>query len=908
MLLSGASALALCSVVTSAALADDSNIETVVVTGVRGSLRDSLAAKKISPLVTDNISTKDIGQLPDVTIAEELNRLPGVNTTRDRGNASQAAVRGLGPRLVFGLVNGREVASSEPSQDVRWEVYPSEVLSGAQVYKSQSPELIPGGIAATIDIRTISPLDYDGPSINMRVGPTYNDEGADLPHYDPWGMRASGAYITHVTSNLAIALAASYQKEKNGFPDFRTFGWNTPDNSGASTSNPSGATGDLNSDGVPDNTNWGLVTEVKEVQQDRQALSGAVGWQPMSNLQVKADMLYSAYTIHENQFQTWYANNLGNWNNSRHDVYNCSTCSYTIEDDSVVSENLQNIQQNGPDFFFQGPDYQSEIARYNERHTLLVGGLNLNWTSGDWNAKLDLSHSEAWRNNRWSAIYLDTQWATGIAYNLTPGQAPSAHLYGPDPANPAIQSVGGLSHDIFNDPGGRNGEVDPEHSTDHLSAAALDVTRAFAGSFLTAIDFGGRISERAKGHRQWQYFPSPVSAMSLANAGLEEFTVNAFNAPANVWGDWDKLFPMIYGPNASAIPAGSELPLSHTNVTENTDEGYVKADFAGNFGGAPYTGSLGARIAAVDTESVGFQCLGGSGNYCFGGVIAPVDLKNHYTDVLPDLNMVLHLSDETQLHFGAGIAISRPPLDALTTGFFLTASAPFTGGGGNPLLKPYKADQVDLSYEWYFHDESMFAVAPYFKHLETYITALSSTEIINGNNYLITTQGNGKGGDVEGVELTLQTRFYFLPGFWSDFGTYMNYAYANSDIKEVVPSTVGFGETPYSMVGLTKHTAEMDLFYDRGGFEARVAYKYHSPNTVAPTWVGTTLKKDDAEGILDASLSYQWNDNIGLRFQARNLTNQVNRYTSDNNPVNLSNDGGYQVYGRSYLFDISYKN
>ena len=121
-LLCGASALVLCS--ATAALAEDPQIETIVVTGVRGSMKDSLQEKRASPLVTDNVSTKDIGQLPDVTIAEELNRLPGVDTTRDRGNASQAAVRGLGPRLVFGLVNGREVASSEPSQDVRWEVYP----------------------------------------------------------------------------------------------------------------------------------------------------------------------------------------------------------------------------------------------------------------------------------------------------------------------------------------------------------------------------------------------------------------------------------------------------------------------------------------------------------------------------------------------------------------------------------------------------------------------------------------------------------------------------------------------------------------------------------------------------------------------------------------------------------------
>ena len=121
-------------------------------------------------MIGDNITTAEIGQLPDVTIAEELNRLPGVNTARDRGNASQASVRGLGPRFVLGLVNGREVASSEPSQDLRWEIYPSEVLGGAVVNKIQDAALIPGGIAATIDIQTVSPLDHKGPNFSFRAG------------------------------------------------------------------------------------------------------------------------------------------------------------------------------------------------------------------------------------------------------------------------------------------------------------------------------------------------------------------------------------------------------------------------------------------------------------------------------------------------------------------------------------------------------------------------------------------------------------------------------------------------------------------------------------------------------------------------------------------------------------------
>jgi TonB-dependent receptor len=291
-----------------------------------------------------------------------------------------------------------------------------------------------------------------------------------------------------------------------------------------------------------------------------------------------------------------------------------------------------------------------------------------------------------------------------------------------------------------------------------------------------------------------------------------------------------------------------------------------------------------------------------------------VDLKNSYTDALPDLNAVVHLDDDQQVHFGAGIAVSRPPLDALAAGFSLpttgcVANVPCSGaGGGNPLLKPYKANQIDLSYEDYFHDESLFSVAVYYKHLLTYITQSSTVETINGQPYIVSDQGNGKGGDVEGVELTFQTRFYFLPGFFQDFGVYSNYAYAMSNIHEVTPAPAVFGQQPFSMVGLTKHTAEFDLFYNKDAFEARVAFKYHSPTTVAPTWVGTTLKTLDAESTLDASVSYQFDDNIGVRLQGRNLTNDPARYSSDNNRGDLSNDGGYQVFGRSYLLEVSYKN
>ncbi len=871
--------------------ASTSGLEEIVVTAVRQALRDSVILKKNTDLVSDNISTAEIGQLPDVTIAEELNRLPGVNTTRDRGNASQAAVRGLGPRLVLGLVNGREVASSEPSQDLRWEIYPSEILSGAQVYKTQDATLVPGGIAATIDIRTMAPLDYHGPTLTLRAGPTYNQIGKSLPHYDPLGYRGSAGFVDHISDNFAVSLAASVQKEKNGFPDFRSWGWNTPDNSGASPSNPAGHTGDLNGDGVTDNTTWGLNTEVKEITQDRGAVAGAVEWRS-GDTTIKADALWSQYEIKENQFQAWFGNNItGNWTDPGsgpcgYDCahYNANGSTYVILNGTVVAANMINAF----------PNYQSEIARYKERHTLAVTGLNAAWKTDTWDNSVDLSYSEAWRKNRWEAIYLDTVYAPTLVFDIRTGPAPYAATPGFNPADPAIQSVS-PNRNGFND--------GPEETKDRLTALAADFSRSLEGGVIDAFKFGGRLSVREKTHSRSQFnlcagtgstCPG-TQTISLAGAGLESFTVPGFTAPPMVYGNFDALKAMIY-PDDS-VPSWADQPGQRFDVQENTFEVYAKLDFKGSLAGKSLTGGFGVRVAEMNTTSSGFVTTDGGATY------TPASVANTYTDYLPSLNMVLHLSDQQLLRFGAGVAIARPPLDALVTGFSISATgSPRTGGGGNPLLLPYRADQVDLSYEWYFHDESLMALAAYYKHMENMIGASQSTQMIGGQTAIITSENNTKGGDLHGLEFTFQTRFYFLPGILKDFGVYANYAYVDSNIHEVAPAS-----NPYPMVGLAKGTSELDLSYSKGGFESRLAWKHHTDFTVAPTWVGTTLKNLAAESILDISFSYDWAQRYSVRLQGHNMTNERGLFTTDNNPQNLANDSGYDVFGRSYLADFAVK-
>jgi len=909
-LLCGTSALAICAVSVQAWAQE---VETVTVTGIRASLRDSLIMKQNSDLISENISTKDIGQLPDVTIAEELNRLPGVNTQRDRGNASQASIRGLGPRFVFGLVNGREIASSEPTQDVRWEIFPSEILGGVQVLKTQDASVIPGGIAATIDIKTTDPLNYEGPSIQLRGGPTYNDEADQLPHYDGVGYRASAAYIGHLSDNFAIAVAASVQREKNGFPDMTSWGENqfgspeggAPGNlnctptatcqTAAANTNPSLATQ------TP--TPWGGQTEIKELTQDRYGLAGAATWRINPHLTVKADALWSNYQINEHQIQQWYnaGGTWGNWQGSNYNLYHDTNSSFVLDNQNHVVKATLSDTSFGPGEGYLEVD--NMLAKYGERHTVTAYGLNFDWASGDWDAKADISHSEAWRNNRWLAFGTVGGFAQTSTFDYRSSVVPAVTTPGFDPAN--VNSQFAVT--------GRQQDVGPEYSRDHINAATLDVTRTISGSFFTSFDFGARFSDRQKSHHNYDYIVPQVSgSVALPAADLQSFRLKDFVTPNLLWGNFDKLMPMVFGSVANTLPgapgliatsgtsATSAIPFDNTpnrwQVKETTDEGYLKAVFGDNMGNIPMTGSVGVRVDDVTTVSTGFQTTNG------GASFSPITINHHYVSVLPSLNMNFHIADDQLVRFAAAMATSRPPLDALRTGYSLNPLAIPTpnGSGGNPTLKPFMSNQVDMDYEWYFHDESLFSVAVYYKHIGTFIGIASSQQVINGITYTMSSPANGKGGNVEGVELTFQSRLYFMPSFLSDFGVYANYSLADSDIKEFSPQY-----NPYPMGGLTKNSGEFDVFYNRDGFETRAAFKYHSKFTEIPGWNAGQLFELEPERTLDVSASYQWNDHIGLRFQVGNVTNEASRASSDNDRNDLAR---YDVFGRRYLFDISYRN
>jgi TonB-dependent receptor len=854
-------------------------VKEVVITGIRASLRDALAQKRASDEIVETISSKDIGVLPDVTIAEELDRLPGINTTTDRGNASQAAVRGGGPRLVLGLVDGREVASSEPDRNVRWEIFPSEAVGSVTVYKTQSADLIAGGVAATIDIGQIRPLDYHGPEFTVRAGPVYYD-GVKLPNYDPLGYRGGVEIVHKFSDELGIAFGASYQNQKNGYDSFQGWGYNTPYGGNPPILN-----------GVPTSTPYGAQTEVDELTETRFGATTALQWKPSAEFQVNLDVLYSDVKIDEHQYQTWYGDNgkLGDWGGNNSYSYDPYYGAPFTEVNNVVTSAT-----------IPYSSITNTIAHYTENKNLLATGLNAAWRSGDWKIKGDLSYSDAQRDNDWRAIFTETYPAT-TTFNTGAGVTPtvSTSSNGADPSYQPLQSY-------------RPAESQPERLRDELAAARLDATWDLHGDFFTHLDFGVRASERTKGHDEETFYEEALPGQfTLPSNLLSNYTVSGFSVPPVLVGNFNQLSQIAYGGlninhsnvveswggqdggsyAATLASLQNEWKANYWRVHETDIESYVKASFAHDVDGVPMKGNVGLRFVSVWTGSQGYQ-------YVNGGTPTPLDIGHEYSDVLPSLNLTFSATPDMLVRLGVARVMARPPLDEMRAGRSIYTGPPPSGSAGDPVLNPFLANQVDVAWEWYFHSESLLAANVYYKDVTSNIGYKSQLVDINGTNYTITGPFNGNGGTMDGVEFTFQTPFYFVPHL-EHFGIYSNLALAGSTLKEFSPVN-----NPLPQVGFAKTTAEASLWYSQSGFDTRIGYKYHSPYTVIYGWDASQLTRLESESIVDFSASYAFDKHYTIRFQANNLTNQVARYYWNNDPNQIAR---YDQYGRRILLDFTFK-
>lgn len=159
-LVAGASQLALTTGAFAQQAGGDTQVEEIVVTGVRGSQLKSVDLKRKETSIVDAISAEDIGKLPDVTIVDSLQRISGVQIQRDAGEGKTVNIRGL--KQVITLLNGEQYMSAGNMGEAQPNLLdvPSQLMNQVLVYKSTDPKNSLSGISGTIDLRTRRPFQF----------------------------------------------------------------------------------------------------------------------------------------------------------------------------------------------------------------------------------------------------------------------------------------------------------------------------------------------------------------------------------------------------------------------------------------------------------------------------------------------------------------------------------------------------------------------------------------------------------------------------------------------------------------------------------------------------------------------------------------------------------------------------
>jgi TonB-dependent receptor len=220
------------------AFAQDTSDNTsgeIVVLGVRGAERAAIDIKRNANQVVDSIAAEDIGKLPDVTISDSLQRITGVQIRRDAGEGSAVNVRGL-PQ-VSTLLNGETFISAGSITTVQPDFtdIPSQLFSGADVYKTPTAGLLNGGITGTVNLRTRRPFDLqDGFTGSGALEYTHGNKSDEWDpqgnillgyHSQRWGGLISAAYSDATLANLYNGEQRDYGGTIHSEDCANAYGW-----------------------------------------------------------------------------------------------------------------------------------------------------------------------------------------------------------------------------------------------------------------------------------------------------------------------------------------------------------------------------------------------------------------------------------------------------------------------------------------------------------------------------------------------------------------------------------------------------------------------------------------------------------------------------------------------------------
>lgn len=845
--------------------------EEIIVRGIRASLADALEVKRQTIGVVDGISAKDIGDFPDANIAESLQRITGVAISRTNGEGRGITVRGLGPEFNTVLLNNRLLSTDAGGRSFSFDILSSELITGAEVYKSSEARFQEGGIGSTVILRTARPTDRAGLRVSGSV------QGRHDSTSDKVTPVISGV-ISHSNTDRTFGVLASviYDKRRFALRNVSTDGWIINQRI------------DTNGDGVRETTGVALPRTLNftATETNRERIGGtfALDYVISDKLRFELDALYTQQKADSRTNQLGYYVDPARITAATINANGTAT-QFTVLPASATSG--------------LAADHIVSTAPQDAR-TYQIGG-RIKWKPTDsLSIDFDAAHSNS-RNASDQLFYV-----VGVRQI---GVSPTFVLNGPD-GLPTMTNVlptndkSAVRLHCCSERGGRNGDT--------VNQGAIDLTWDRDG-FLDKIQAGLLFTNRKK-ITVARESPEPLGCFycgyqAVAPSSLfTDFNANVLgrdltwlnydrDALVRYWGSADAA-NQVGGTSQSAIDARNrflavfagnnnsldpiDLERGSGTVRENTYAGYVQAAFAGDIGGGRWTAMAGARLIHTDLYATGYSVTlldviknpadPTAAQPVYSANI-PVDARNKYTYVLPSLNIRFDATDQLTFRLAGSRTMTRPTLSRLGLSQSFTFRPPDSSSvsGGNPYLLPFLAWNADASADYYFSNTSYVSVAGFYKKLQNFIISAQREEVYFGERFLANRPFNAQNGDVYGVEAAVQTVFDFLPAPFDGFGASANYTLVRSSIRFDPALT----NQTFNVEGLSD-TANVVLFYEKDGFSVRGAYNWRAPFLAATFGAQSQPTQVFAYDQIDLSASAKLNDNLSFFAEVLNLTD--NRY------------------------------
>lgn len=897
-----------------------SQTEEIIVTGFRRSVEQAVFLKRDAINARESIVAEDLGKMPDLNLAEAIQRVSGTTIVRQGGEGRSISLRGLGPEFTHTTLNGMEVPAStgglESSGGINrgrgfdFNVFSGELFHRIDVNKSSTASKEEGGIAGSVDLYTLRPLRNQGRKIILSGQMGYNDFSQEQ---DP---RGSFIYSdTNLAKSIGWMVSATYT-ERNVLQDgFGTVRWDNP----ALGNNAFAANNTEFSDTTVNQLYYPRLPRQDSFRhsQDRTGLSAALQLKATDSLELGFNLVHSSFNSNVTsynsaaQFRRSVQSDFGDsidpvtGENVRQDT-EWGWPHNTIQEISIANDAGVDYAVAGT---FTGVGLRTQNRLQIDSTDFLQTTVEANW---DIQPDLFLSAmigsatsdfvGEFFRLNIETQIDrlatpLRDDIGTAFSYDFTANRNVAAMLYGIDVTNAD-------NYYLMDDDQLRKFTVFRDNKTARMDLEWLidDIATIKAGTILNDRSLDSTQSSRT--HLNVNPPLSEVSAVfryedvgNYGGATTTDFLV--INFP--------KMIP-VYVSTLYGLERGAGIDT--WEVEEQTTGAFLEYNLDTDIKGRGFRLNVGGRYVNTNVTASGWL-----------NVTEQIVETNTFSNFLPAINLALSATEDILLRAHLAKTLTRPGLSQLVPSK-VYSNANRTVSGGNSRLKPLLSNDLNLSAEWYFDAEAILALSVFIKDIQSFVSqpiipnvplreediepvrALYPTQpgLLDPNlTWSYSSFANTTGTEMFGWELSYQQALSHLPGFLSNFGVIANYSYVEGQtdlFHQGQPVHI-------NLPGLSTHSYNATLYYEMDNWSARVSLNNRDDYITRADFPNNNVSENTTGPThVDLSANYQISDLFTLTFEVINLTREFERsyVTGSSGYANLVSQ--YNTTGTQYFFGL----